>query len=103
VKSSTLVVCALLLSACSRTSSNAGPKRHYALSGKIVALDAQHQIATVDAEAIPNFMEAMTMDYPVESKDEFRSLRVGEQITARVDVAEDDRYALSNIKPRAAK
>ena len=38
------------------------------------------------------------MEYPVKSKSEFKSLQVGERITATVDVADDDSYALSNIR-----
>ncbi len=94
----TLVLCTGLLLACSRGSS--GPERHYNLTGKIVSLDKQRQTATVDAAAIPNYMEAMTMEYPVRSKSDFESLRVGEQISATVDVKSDDSYALSEIKPK---
>ncbi len=95
----TLVLSAGLLLACSRQP--AGPERHYSLTGKIVSLDKQHQTAMVDAAAIPNYMEAMTMEYPVKSKSDFESLHVGEQISAKLDVANDDSYALSDIKPQA--
>lgn len=94
----TLVLCTALLLACSQRSS--GPERHYNLTGKIVSLDKNRQTATVDAAAIPNYMEAMTMEYPVKSKSDFDSLRVGEQISATVDVKSDDSYALSDIKPQ---
>ena len=56
--------------------------------------------ATVDAAAIPNYMEAMTMEYPVKSKSDIDALQVGEEITATVDVKSDDSYALANIKPK---
>jgi Cu/Ag efflux protein CusF len=98
VKIFTLVLCAGLLLACGQRSS--GPERHYNLTGKIVSLDKNRQTATVDAAAIPNYMEAMTMEYPVKSKSDFDALRVGEQISARVDVKSDDSYALSDIKPQ---
>ncbi|HLH03951.1 MAG TPA: copper-binding protein [Bryobacteraceae bacterium] len=89
----------LLVMACSRHSAPTGPVRHYALTGKIVALDEKHQTATIDAAAIPNYMEAMTMDYPIESKDDFRALKVGENITGTLDVASDETYTLTHIKP----
>lgn len=98
VKTLMFVLVAVLLAGCHRNTKPAGPQHHYPLSGKITALDAQHQTATVDAAAIPNYMEAMTMEYPIQSKSEFETLRVGEQITATVDVAADESYALSNIK-----
>jgi Cu/Ag efflux protein CusF len=90
----------MALVACGHSPRTAGPEKHYALTGKIVSLNAERQTATVDAAAIPNFMEAMTMEYPVKSKSEFKSLQVGERITAAVDVADDDSYSLSNIKPQ---
>ena len=88
-----------LLVSCNRSSTPAGPVRHYAVTGKIVALDEKHQTATIDAAAIPNYMEAMTMDYPIKSKDEFRSLKVGERITGTLEVASDETYTLADIKP----
>ena len=84
--------------ACGQRSSD--PERHYNLTGKVVSLDKQRQTATVDAAAIPNYMEAMTMEYPVKSKSDFDALRVGEEIRATVDVKSDDSYALADIKPQ---
>lgn len=98
MKTSTIVLFLLLLAGCRRETKPDVAQHHYPLSGKVTALDAQHQTATVDAAAIPNYMEAMTMEYPVQSKSEFKSLRVGEQITAIVDVAADESYALSHVK-----
>jgi Cu/Ag efflux protein CusF len=88
-----------LLAGCNRSSAPAGPVRHYPVTGKIVALDEKHQTATIDAAAIPNYMEAMTMDYPVKSKEEFRKLKVGERITGTLEVASDETYTLMDIKP----
>ena len=93
-----IVLCSGLLVACGERSS--GPERHYNLTGKVVSIDKQRQTATVDAAAIPNYMEAMTMEYPVKSKSDFDALQVGEEITATVDVKSDDSYALANIKPK---
>jgi protein SCO1/2 len=86
------------LSACSRPPEAAHPEHQYALSGKVVALDAKSQTATVNAAAIPNFMDAMTMEYPVKSKGDFNKLHVGDRIKATVDVAGDGGYDLSNIQ-----
>ena len=56
----------------------------------------------VDAAAIPNFMEAMTMEYPVRSQLEFNSLHVGDHITATVNVRGEGGYYLSDIKIQKA-
>ncbi len=99
MKAFILMICAAMLLACGSKPESSGPERHYPLTGKIVSLNAQRQTATVDAAAIPNFMEAMTMEYPVKSKTDFQALKVGEQISATVDVSADSTYDLSNIKP----
>ena len=44
--------------------SEAGEKT-YVLKGKIVGRDAGDNTLSVDHEAVPGYMEAMTMDYPV--------------------------------------
>jgi Cu/Ag efflux protein CusF len=97
-----VVLLFLVVTGCGHKPESAGPERHYPFSGKVVALDAAHQVATIDGAAIPNFMEAMTMDYPVKSKDEFNTLRVGDQITGTVNVsASGDDYSLSGIRKQA--
>ncbi len=98
-----VILCTALLAACSRKSHTAAVERHFPLTGKVVALDAQHQTATIDAAAIPNYMGAMTMEYPIKSKSDFQSLHTGEQITATLDVAGDDSYSVSNVKVQGGK
>jgi Cu/Ag efflux protein CusF len=90
----------LPISACHR--SERAPQKQYRLTGKIVALNAKDRTATIDAAAIPNFMGAMTMEYPIRSKSEFKTLHVGERISATVNVREDGVYDLSNIHPQNA-
>ncbi len=91
----------ILLAGCSRSSHSVKVAQRYVLSGKIVSLDRAHQTAIIDAAAIPNYMEAMTMEYPIKSKDDFAALHAGEEITGTLDVMDDDRYAVSNIRPRS--
>jgi len=92
----------LITLGCSKGPETAQRERHYALTGKVVALDARSQTATVDASAIPNFMDAMTMDYPVKSRVDFDKLHVGDRIEASVNVAGDGVYDLSNIQVERA-
>jgi hypothetical protein len=73
--------------------------RTYQLTGQITALDAKNHVATVDAAAIPNYMEAMAMDYPVKSASEFNTLHTGEHIKATITVHTNGNYELSNIQP----
>jgi protein SCO1/2 len=103
------VVClasALLLAGCSPSStppqaSAPGTKaaaKQYPMRGKIVALDASQHVATIDHQEIPGFMGAMTMGYPIKDPAEFGKLKVGDAITATVNVQGDDMW-VGNIKP----
>ena len=70
----------------------------YALKGKIVSRDAGEQSVRVNHEAIPGFMEAMTMDYPVRGTTVQQLPADGAPITATLHV-HDDKYWLSDVKP----
>ncbi|HTU47791.1 MAG TPA: copper-binding protein [Bryobacteraceae bacterium] len=93
-----LIVLLFALGACTRKPEPAQIQRHYALTGRVLALNAKDQTATVDAAAIPNFMEAMTMEYPIKSKADFEKLHVGDKITATVNASSDGLYDLSNVQ-----
>jgi Cu/Ag efflux protein CusF len=98
VKKAALLSALALMAACQHAPEPAKAKLHYPLSGKVVALDTQHRVATVDAAAIPNYMEAMTMDYPVSSASDFEKLHKGDHIRAMLDVTQDNQYSLSDVK-----
>lgn len=93
------LVVLIVLTACTRNQEANRAPRQYQLSGRVVALNTRDRTATVDAAAIPNFMAAMTMEYPVKSQADFSALRVGEKINATVEVHDDGGYDLSNIRP----
>ena len=78
----------------------AGPVKRYTLNGRVVSIDAVAKAVTVDHEAIPGFMGAMTMPYPVKDSQLLEHLSKGQQITATV-VRTGDEYWLENIGPRA--
>ncbi len=93
-----LLLAALLLTACATSPAPApAAMKQYPLKGEIMGLDASQHVATIRHEAIPNFMKAMTMGYPVKDPAEFRKLAVGDRITATVYASDDDMY-LGNIQ-----
>jgi hypothetical protein len=93
-----LVLLSLFSLSCGHKPESKGPARHYQLTGRVVSLNQKNQTASVDAAAIPGYMEAMKMDYPIASKSEFDSLSAGESIKATVNVYESGDYDLSGIQ-----
>ncbi len=83
---------------CGHKPESKGPARHYQLTGQVVSLNQKSQTALIDAAAIPGYMEAMKMDYPIASPSEFNSLSAGESIKATVNVYESGDYDLSGIQ-----
>ena len=60
----------------------------YKLRGKVVSADAAKGEVTVDHEAIPGFMEAMTMPYKLKDSNIATELHPGDVITADVLVSQ---------------
>jgi protein SCO1/2 len=61
----------------------------YKLRGKVVRSDSSKGEVTVDHEAIPGFMEAMTMPYKLKDANIASELHPGDVITADVLVSQD--------------
>jgi protein SCO1/2 len=61
----------------------------YKLRGKVVSINVAKSEVTVDHEAIPGFMEAMTMPYKVKDPNVVNELHSGDVITADVLVSQD--------------
>ena len=71
--------------------------RQYQLRGYVVRLDPNTNLASIHNEKIEGWMDAMTMQYPVENRNEYLSLRKGEKITATVNVTSEG-FWLTNVK-----
>jgi len=89
------VVCFVFGLAACKKQQDANVKRYH-LVGKVVAVDTKGSSVVVDHQAIPGFMDAMTMAYPVRDVRILQPLNVGDEITADVVVASDGAY-LENI------
>lgn len=90
-----LVLC--LAIACNRNApATNSPEKRYHLRGKVVSIDKRAKMANIDGEAIPGFMDAMTMPYEVKPESELDKLVPGDAITADV-VLQDDTSWLENI------
>lgn len=89
-----LLLAALVLAGCG---AKEPPGKRYAMQGEVKALDTRAKSAMIDAGKIGDWMEAMTMDYPVKPDAEFQKLRVGDRIEAIV-VVQDPGYYVTDIK-----
>jgi protein SCO1 len=104
VKQASLAVLLLaLLTACSKKQPEFVVAHRYTLTGTVVSVNPNAQTASIDAAAVPGFMEAMTMEYPVKSRSEFDALHPGEKIKATLNVsASNDEYNLTDIQNQGA-
>lgn len=91
-------VVALLLAIGAGCSKREQP-RLYQLRGYVVRLDPETNLATIHNEKIEGWMAEMTMQYPVQNRDEYLSLHKGEKITGTVNVSSEG-YWLTNVKER---
>ena len=71
--------------------------KRYAMEGEVKALDPAAKTATIAAGKIGDWMDAMTMEYPVKPDAEFQKLHVGERIQATV-VVDGDKYYVTDVK-----
>lgn len=65
-----------------------GVAKTFPLRGKVISTDATH--VTLAHEAIPGFMEAMTMPYKLKDPSVVSELHPGDTITATLHVVEDE-------------
>jgi protein SCO1/2 len=77
--------------------SAAGAEQRYQLRGKIVSLDAENKVATIEHEEIVGWMGAMTMGFWVKEDADWQKLAVGRQIEATVFV-NDEGYHVGEVK-----
>lgn len=91
--------------ACQRTqtqSQNVGTDaKRFSFKGQIVAVDKAKKTATVKHEAIPGYMEAMTMPFPIKDDWVWEDLNPGADIFADL-VVDNDSYWLEKIAISAA-
>jgi Cu/Ag efflux protein CusF len=66
------------------------PVRTCELRGQVLRLDPQLRTATIKHQKICDWMEAMTMEFPVRSQRDFNTLKVGERITATVYIGDPE-------------
>ena len=85
----------LLLANCSKTSPIV--EKRYAVHGEVVSLDPQAKVAAIKAGKIGDWMEPMTMEYPIRPESDYAKLKVGDHIEGTV-VVRGDAYYVTGIR-----
>src|SRR5215471_15111518 len=88
---------ALLLSLFLAACASKPETKRYPMQGEIKGLDNDTKTAIIAAGKIGDWMEAMTMEYPVKPDAEYQKLHVGDKIDATV-VVTDPAYYVTDIK-----
>jgi Cu/Ag efflux protein CusF len=70
-------------------------KKTYTFRGKIESIDASSKSMSINGEKVDGWMAAMTMIYPVENADVFKTAKVGDTIEATVY---DGDYTLHDVR-----
>lgn len=82
-----ILLCILLLLASCTGSKSHEQAQRYQLKGTIVAVDKAHHQVVINHEAIPGYMEGMTMPYTLKDDAAYDVMRPGDQIQATLAVA----------------
>jgi Cu/Ag efflux protein CusF len=92
--STVLLAAALLFAGCG---SKPPEGKRYPMQGVVKSVDPRTKSAMIDAGKIGDWMEAMTMEYPVKPDSEFQKLHPGDKIDAIV-VVSDPGYYVTDVK-----
>jgi Cu/Ag efflux protein CusF len=95
ILSTVLLAAALLLGGCA--SKPPADAKRYPMQGVVKSLDPRTKSAMIDAGKIGDWMEPMTMEYPIKPDSEFQKLKVGDRIEAIVIVS-DPAYYVTEIQ-----
>jgi Cu/Ag efflux protein CusF len=75
------------------------PPKIYALTGKLTAIYREISTLEVEHDAIADYMEAMTMKFPVKDAKLIEGLKVGDRIQAKLHVSQNSGdWWLSDIR-----
>lgn len=71
--------------------------KRYPLKGKVISVDAIKKKAVINHEKIPNYMEPMTMSFPIHDSDVLSTMTKDAEVKAELVVNDDGEYWLENI------
>lgn len=71
----------------------------YDVKGKVVALDREKKVVTLDHEDIPGLMKAMKMDFTVEDVKVLDGIAAGDSVAGKLK-ADGGNYVLTSLSKR---
>jgi Cu/Ag efflux protein CusF len=93
----TKAICLLLLALALVGCGAKETTKRYPMQGNVIAVDPAAKSATIAAGKIGDWMDAMTMEYPVKPDSELAKLHAGDHIEATV-VVEGQKYYVTGVK-----
>lgn len=63
-------------------------EKRYPLTGKVISVNKTERTATIDHEAIPGYMDSMTMDFAVKNDSDLDRMKPGDRITGDLVVTD---------------
>lgn len=72
-------------------------EKRYPMQGNVLAVDPTAKTATIDAGKMGDWMDAMTMEFPVKPDAELAKMHAGDRIEATV-VVQGDKYYVTGVR-----
>lgn len=91
-----LPVTGLMLGSCGSPKPKT-PERTCEIQGEVIRTDAQVRTAVIKHQKICDWMEAMSMEFPVRDPKDFELLKPGEHITATIHIG-DPEFWISGVR-----
>ena len=76
----------------------AATTRTHDIRGRIEAIGSGRRAVTLDHEAIPGVMEAMTMEYQVQEPAVLEGLSVGDRVQGQFEIRPGDQYVITRLR-----
>jgi Cu/Ag efflux protein CusF len=97
---SVFVAAAALTAGCQPPgASTTAAAKLYDVKGKVVALDREKKVVTLDHEDIPGLMKAMKMEFSVEDAKVLEGLAPGDSVTGKLK-ADGGSYVVTSLSKR---
>jgi protein SCO1/2 len=92
-----LLCLALAIAACDRTTTADSSARSYQVRGIVRGFAPDRSTVSIEHEDIPGFMPSMTMPFSVKDEKEIANLKIGDGISFRMTVTDNDLF-LDQVK-----